>query len=69
MHRGASFAYLRTITIDDLKNDGSFTRRLKDNGVDRATVEPQRAAFVGFDKAATGSAAPARRAQGGREDG
>jgi hypothetical protein len=69
MRHGASFAYLRTLPIDDLKNDGSFMRRLKDNGVDRATLESQRAAVVGFDKVATGGAAPAHRAHGGREDG
>jgi hypothetical protein len=69
MRRDASFANLRTIPINGLKIDGSSMRRLKDDEVDRATVASQRAAFDGFDRTATGGAAPAWRAHGGWEDG
>jgi EAL domain-containing protein (putative c-di-GMP-specific phosphodiesterase class I) len=69
MRCGSSFAYLRNSTIDYLKIDGSFMRRLKDDGVDRATVESQRAAFDRFNRTATGGAALARRAHAGGEDG
>jgi len=68
MRRGASFACFRTIPIDYLKIDGSFMRRLKENGVDRATVESQRAAFDGFDKNRNGwrgARAPRRWRRGG----
>jgi EAL domain-containing protein (putative c-di-GMP-specific phosphodiesterase class I) len=43
MRCGSSFAYLKNFPIDKLRIDSSFMRQLKDNGVDRATVESQRA--------------------------
>jgi hypothetical protein len=53
MRCGGSFAYLGNFPIDCLKIGGSFMCQLKGDGVDRATVESQRAALDGFDKTAT----------------
>jgi hypothetical protein len=69
MRRGGSFAYLGIFSIRDFKIDGGRVRQLKDRCVDRATVGSQQTAFSGFHTAATGGVAPARRAQGGGEDG
>jgi predicted signal transduction protein with EAL and GGDEF domain len=70
VRRGGSFAYLRNFPIDYLKIDGSFMLQLKDNRVERATVESQRAALDRFDKTATAvGGAPVRRAHLGGEDG
>jgi len=53
MRWGRSFACLRDFPIDHLGIGGSFICQLKDNDVDRATVESPRAAFDRFDTTAT----------------
>ena len=52
--RGSSYPYLENFPIDELKIDSSFMRQLKDNGVNRATIESQRAAFDRIDKTRNG---------------
>jgi EAL domain-containing protein (putative c-di-GMP-specific phosphodiesterase class I) len=54
MRCGRSFARLKSFSIDKLKIDSSFMRQLKDNGVDRTTVESPLAGFDRIDKTRNG---------------